>query len=70
MLRILFTGDDFALTRFLSEPAPLLEMKFAARRLRRGIRASWGERWHSHALAAVPMRRGVRCLAIWVTAIV
>ena len=36
MLRILFTGDDFALTRFLSEPAPLLEMKFAARGLRQG----------------------------------
>ena len=58
MLRILFTGDDFALTRFLSEPAPLLEMKFAARGLRRGIRAPWGERWRCAVLGAVPISAG------------
>jgi len=55
MLRILFTADDLASTRFLPEPAPLLEMKFAAVGLRRGIRAPWGERWRCSALAAVPM---------------
>lgn len=54
MLRILFTADDLASTRFLPEPAPLLEMKFVARGLRRGIRASWGERWRCAALAAIP----------------
>ncbi len=51
---ILFTADDFASTRFLAEPAPSLELKFAARGLRRGIRAPWGERWRCSALAAVP----------------
>ncbi|HEY7595893.1 MAG TPA: ArsR family transcriptional regulator [Actinophytocola sp.] len=54
MLRILFTAHDFASTRFLPEPAPSLELKFAARGLRRGIRAPWGERWRCNALAAVP----------------
>jgi DNA-binding transcriptional ArsR family regulator len=54
MLRILFTADDLASTRFLPEPAPSLELKFAARGLRRGIRAPWGERWRRRALAAVP----------------
>ena len=58
MLRILFTGDDFALTRFRSEPAPVLELKFAARGLRRGIRAPWGERWRYAALGAVPISAG------------
>ena len=58
MLRILFTADDFALTRFLPEPDPLLEMKFAARGLRRGIRAPWGERWRCAALGAVPISAG------------
>ena len=55
MLRILFTPDDLASTRFLPEPAPMLEFKFVAPGLRRGIRASWGERWRSRALAAIPM---------------
>ncbi|WP_433167576.1 ArsR/SmtB family transcription factor [Kribbella sp. CA-247076] len=54
MLRILFTSDDLASTRFLPEPAPSLELKFAARGLRRGIRAAWGERWRRTALSAVP----------------
>ncbi len=54
MLRILFTRDDLASTRFLPEPAPMLELKFVALGLRRGIRASWGERWRSRALAAIP----------------
>jgi hypothetical protein len=54
MLRILFTADDLLSTRFLPEPAPMLELKFAAMGLRRGIRASWGERWRSRALAAIP----------------
>jgi hypothetical protein len=58
MLRILFTGDVFASTRFLSEPAPLLEMKFAARGLRRGIRAPWGERWRCAVLGALPISAG------------
>jgi hypothetical protein len=58
MLRILFTGDDFALTRFLSEPAPVQEMKFAARGLRRGIRAPWGERWRCAVLVAAPISAG------------
>jgi hypothetical protein len=55
MLQILFTADDLASTRFLPEPAPLLELKFAAIGLRRGIRAVWGEQWHCSALAAIPM---------------
>ena len=55
MLRILFTPDDLASTRFLPEPAPVLELKFAAAGLRQGIRASWGERWRSRALAAIPL---------------
>jgi DNA-binding transcriptional ArsR family regulator len=55
MLRILFTPDDLASTRFLPEPAPMLELKFVAVGLRRGIRTSWGERWRSRALAAIPM---------------
>lgn len=54
MLRILFTPDDLALTRFLPEPAPMLELKLVAVGLRRGIRASWGARWRTHALAAIP----------------
>ena len=58
MLRIEFTADDFASTRFLSEPAPALEMKFAARGLRRGIRAPWGERWRCAVLGAVPISAG------------
>lgn len=55
MLRILFTSDDLASTRFLPESAPMLELKFAARGLRGGIRAPWGERWRSRSLAAIPM---------------
>jgi DNA-binding transcriptional ArsR family regulator len=58
MLRILFTGDDFASTRFRAEPAALLEMKFAARGLRRGIRAPWGERWRHAALGTTLMSAG------------
>jgi len=54
MLRILFTPDDLASTRFLPEPAPMLELKFVAIALRQGFRASWGARWRSHALAAIP----------------
>ncbi|WP_433379863.1 hypothetical protein ACQPZX_14240 [Actinoplanes sp. CA-142083] len=54
MLRILFTPGDLASTRFLPEPAPMLELKFVALALRRGIRAPWGARWRSHALAAIP----------------
>ena len=55
MLRILFTPDDLASTRFLPEPAPMLELKFVAVGLRRGIRATWVQRWRSRALAAIPM---------------
>ncbi len=64
MLRILFTPDDLASTRFLPEPAAMLELKFVAVGLRRGIRAPWGERWRNHALAAIPIsaRSAVRQL--------
>jgi DNA-binding transcriptional ArsR family regulator len=55
MLRIQFTQDDLASTRFLPEPAPMLELKLVAHGLRRGIRASWGARWRHRALAAIPM---------------
>jgi DNA-binding transcriptional ArsR family regulator len=55
MLRILFTPDDLASTRFLPEPAPMLELKFVAVGLRRGIRTSWGERWRSAARVAIPV---------------
>ncbi|ORB49406.1 transcriptional regulator [Mycobacteroides saopaulense] len=55
MLRLIFTANDLALTRFLPNPAPLLEMKFATRALRHGIRTPWGERWRCHALAAFPI---------------
>ncbi|WP_078308918.1 MULTISPECIES: ArsR family transcriptional regulator [unclassified Mycobacterium] len=55
MLQLMFTSNDLALTRFLPMPAPLLEMKFAARALRHGIRTPWGERWRCHALAAFPI---------------
>ncbi|TCC44911.1 transcriptional regulator [Kribbella capetownensis] len=55
MLRILFTTDDLASTRFLPEPTPILELKFAAVGLRQGIRAPWGERWRNRALAAIPL---------------
>lgn len=55
MLRILFIAHDLAATRFLPEPAPSLEVKFAVAGLRRGIHAPWGERWRGTALAAVPI---------------
>lgn len=55
MLRILFTANDLASTRFLPDPAPSVELKFATRGLCRGIRAPWGERWRRSALAAVPI---------------
>src|SRR5262245_18590664 len=55
MLRILFTADDFASTRFLPEPAPMLELKFVAVGLRHGIRTPWGERWRTRALGAIPV---------------
>ena len=50
-----FISSNGAGSDRLSEPAPLLEMKFAARGLRRGIRAPWGERWRCAVLRAVPM---------------
>ena len=40
MLRLVFTANDFASTQFLAQPAPALEMKFAARALRQGISTS------------------------------
>ncbi|MBF9351654.1 transcriptional regulator [Mycobacteroides chelonae] len=55
MLRLIFTANDLALTRFLPMPAPLLEMKFATRALRQGIHTPWGERWRCRALAAFPI---------------
>jgi hypothetical protein len=54
MLRLVFTANDFASTQFLAQPAPALEMKFAARALRQGISTPWGERWRCRALAASP----------------
>ncbi|MUM15507.1 helix-turn-helix domain-containing protein [Mycobacterium sp. CBMA271] len=60
MLRLEFTANDLALTRFLPMPAPLLEMKFASRALRQGICTPWGERWRSHALAAFPISTAPR----------
>lgn len=64
MLRILFTADDLASTRFLPEPAPMVELKFVTAGLHRGVHASWGERWRSRALAALPLsaRSAVRQL--------
>ena len=55
MLRLVFAANDFASTQFLAQPAPGLEMKFAARALRQGISTPWGERWRCRALAASPM---------------
>jgi DNA-binding transcriptional ArsR family regulator len=52
MLRLVFTANDFASTQFLAQPAPALEMKFAALALRQGIWTPWGERWRCRALAA------------------
>jgi hypothetical protein len=54
MLRLVFTANDFASTQFLAQPAPALELKFAARALRQGISTPWGERWRYRALAASP----------------
>jgi len=54
MLRILFTAEDLASTRFVTEPAPILETKLAAIGLQRGIGAPWGERWRHRALATFP----------------
>jgi DNA-binding transcriptional ArsR family regulator len=54
MLRLVFTANDFASTQFLAQPAPALELKFAARALRQGVSTPWGERWRCRALAASP----------------
>nr|WP_204079058.1 helix-turn-helix domain-containing protein [Mycobacterium riyadhense] len=54
MLRLFFTANDFASTHFLAQPAPALEIKFAARALRQGISTPWGARWRCSALAASP----------------
>lgn len=54
MLRILFTTEDLASTRFVPEPGPVLETKLAAIGLQRGIGAPWGERWRHRALAVFP----------------
>lgn len=54
MLRLFFTANDFASTQFLAQPAPALEIKFAARALRQGISTPWGARWRCSALAASP----------------
>lgn len=54
-MRLLFSASDFGATRLLPLPAPLLELKFAARALRRGIATPWGERWRRRALSAFPI---------------
>jgi DNA-binding transcriptional ArsR family regulator len=54
MLRLVFTANDFASTQFLAQPAPALEIKFAARALHQGVSTPWDERWRYRALAASP----------------
>ncbi|RDI55379.1 helix-turn-helix domain-containing protein [Nocardia mexicana] len=61
MLRILFTSEDLAVTRFLPEPAPLLETKLALLALRHGDRAPWHERWRHTASAALPAKARPLC---------
>lgn len=54
MLRIQFTAADLAATRFLPEPAPILETKLAIIGLQRGIGTPWGESWRHRARIAFP----------------
>ncbi|MQY22626.1 ArsR/SmtB family transcription factor [Nocardia macrotermitis] len=58
MLRIHFTVADLARTRFLPDPAPLLETKFALLALCTRTRAPWGDRWRREAVAALPPSAG------------
>lgn len=54
MLRVLFTVADLAATRFLPEPAPILETKLAVIGLQRGIGTPWGQRWRQRARTVFP----------------
>ena len=54
MLQIEFTADDVARTRFLPEPAPLMELKLALVALSRGDKAARFDQWRRVALAAFP----------------
>jgi hypothetical protein len=52
MIRIHFTAEDLALTRFLPEPAPLMELKLALVALHRRDAATRFSRWRRAALTS------------------
>jgi hypothetical protein len=54
VLKIHFTTEDLARTTFLSEPAPLLELKLALIALHRRVRAPRLNGWRRAALARFP----------------
>jgi DNA-binding transcriptional ArsR family regulator len=54
VLKIHFTTEDLARTTFLSEPAPLLELKLALITLHRRVRAPRLNGWRRAALARFP----------------
>jgi DNA-binding transcriptional ArsR family regulator len=54
MIRIHFTAEDLARTRFLAEPAPLMELKLALVALHRRDAAPWFSRWRAAALTRFP----------------
>jgi len=54
MIRIHFTAEDLARTRFLPEPAPLMELKLALITLRRPDAALRFTRWRRAALTRFP----------------
>ncbi|MEW2357395.1 ArsR family transcriptional regulator [Spirillospora sp. NPDC029432] len=54
MLRIHFTADDLGRTRFLPEPAPMLELKLALVALRRADAVPRLDGWRRAALASLP----------------
>jgi hypothetical protein len=54
MIRIHFTAEDLARTRFLSEPAPLMELKLALVALHRRDAALRFSRWRRAALNRFP----------------
>jgi DNA-binding transcriptional ArsR family regulator len=54
MIRIHFTAEDLARTRFLPEPAPLMELKLALVALRRRDAVPRFSRWRRSALTRFP----------------
>jgi DNA-binding transcriptional ArsR family regulator len=54
MIRIHFTAEDLARTRFLPEPAPLTELKLALVTLRRPVAEPRFNRWRRAALTRLP----------------